>query len=48
MVKAGAPRPAVIPKYKSIKEDIVLWVIKTVGLTKKELLARLNKGKKQT
>ena len=42
MVKPGAPRPVVIPQYRDLKEDIVLGVLKTIGLTKRELLKRLN------
>ena len=48
MTKPGMARPVVIPKKKGLKEDVALSVARTIGLTKAQLLERLNdpKGKK--
>jgi predicted RNA binding protein YcfA (HicA-like mRNA interferase family) len=45
MTKAGLARPVVIPRKKGLKEDIVLSVARTLGLTREALLARLDKSK---
>jgi hypothetical protein len=42
MVRDGMLRPVVIPKKKDLKEDIVLGICRTLGKTKKELMAVLN------
>ena len=50
MVRDGMARPIVIPKKKDLKEDIVLGIGRTLGLTRKQMLALLDgkkaKGKK--
>lgn len=47
MTKPDEARPVVIPTKKSLKEDIVLTVARTIGMNKKTLLEKLNdpKGK---
>lgn len=45
MVKSGLIRPIVIPKRRALKEDIVLGIGRTLGMTKKEMLDRLVKRK---
>ncbi len=42
MTKPGMARPVVIPKKRDLKELIVLNIAKTLGLTKKEMLKRLD------
>ena len=42
MTKPGLARPIVIPKKRDLKEDIVLGIARTLGLTKKEIKDRLN------
>lgn len=48
MAKPGLSRPIVIPRKRDLKEDIVLNIAKTLGLTRKDMLERLDreKGKK--
>ena len=41
MTKPGLSRPIVIPRKRDLKEDIVLSVAKTLGLTRKQILERL-------
>ena len=41
MTKPGMSRPVVIPKRNDLKEDIVLNIARLVGLSKKEMLQRL-------
>ena len=41
MTKPGPSRPIVIPRKRDLKEDIVLSVAKTLGLTRKQILERL-------
>ena len=43
MTRAGMARPVVIPKKKGLKEDIVLSVARTIGLSRKDLEARLKR-----
>lgn len=38
MSKPGCSRPLVIPKKNQLKEDIVLGLIKTMGLSRKDFL----------
>jgi len=47
MAKPGSPRPVVIPRKRDLKEDIVLRIARTLGLTKKEMLDRLGPRKKK-
>lgn len=47
MTKSGSPRPVVIPRKRDLKEDIVLGIARTIGLTKKEMLDRLEPRKKK-
>jgi predicted RNA binding protein YcfA (HicA-like mRNA interferase family) len=47
MTKAGLARPVVIPRKNGLKEDIVLSVGRTLGLKRKEILARLDKKGKE-
>lgn len=42
MVRAGLQRPIVIPKKPDLKEDIVLGIVRTLGLTRKDFEAWLN------
>jgi len=41
MTKPGLSRPVVIPRKRDLKEDIVLSIAKTLGLTRKQILERL-------
>lgn len=45
MTRPGLRRPVVIPKKRDLKEDIVLSVGRTLGLTRKDIEARLNPKK---
>ena len=45
MVKKGLKRPIVIPKRKDLKEDIVLTIGRTLGLSKADILDRLKNQK---
>lgn len=45
MVRPGMARPVVFPKKKDLKEDIVLSVGRTMGLTSKQMRERVE-GKK--
>ena len=47
MTKPGTPRPVVIPRKKGLKEDVVLSVARTIGLSRAELLERLNRGRRR-
>jgi len=47
MTKPGTIRPVVIPRKKGLKEDVVLSVARTIGLSKAELVERLKLGKKR-
>lgn len=47
MTKLGSPRPIVIPRKRDLKEDIVLGIARTLGLTKKQMLDRLGPRKKK-
>ena len=42
MVRKGLSRPVVIPKKRNLKEDIVLGILRTIGLNKTEFLKRLH------
>ena len=42
MTKPGLNRPIVIPRKRNLKEDIVLSIAKTLGLTRKSILERLD------
>jgi predicted RNA binding protein YcfA (HicA-like mRNA interferase family) len=48
MTKKGIARPVVIPMKRDLKEDIVLGVGRTLGLSRQDILDRLNprSGKK--
>lgn len=46
MTKPGMARPVVIPRKKSLKENIVLSVGRTLGLKRSEMLSLLD-GKKK-
>jgi predicted RNA binding protein YcfA (HicA-like mRNA interferase family) len=46
MVKPGLARPIVIPKKRDLGEDIVLSVIRTLGLNRKALEEYFDKAKK--
>ena len=41
MTKPGLSRPIVIPRKRDLKEDIILSIAKTLGLTRKQILERL-------
>lgn len=43
MTKPGAVRPVVIPMRKGLKEDIVLSIARTIGISAAELKKRLAK-----
>ena len=45
MTKPGVARSIVFPKKKNLKEDIVLSVGRTLGLSKKQILERLDRRK---
>jgi predicted RNA binding protein YcfA (HicA-like mRNA interferase family) len=45
MTRSGLRRPVVIPKKRDLKEDIVLSVGRTIGLSRKDIEARLNPKK---
>ena len=47
MTKPGIKRPVVIPRKKQLKEDIVLSVGRTIGLTRSDIEDRLSKRKKR-
>ncbi len=47
MTKPGLNRPVVIPKKRNLKEGVVLGVLKTIGLSKTDLLVRLGDRKKR-
>ncbi|MFN7921498.1 MAG: type II toxin-antitoxin system HicA family toxin [Bryobacteraceae bacterium] len=47
MTKRGVSRPAVIPRKRGLKEDIVLSVARTIGLTRKEVEDKLNAKSKR-
>ena len=42
MVRKGLGRPVVIPMKSNLKEDIVLGILRTIGLSKAEFLKRLH------
>jgi len=42
MVREGLSRPVVIPMKSNLKEDIVLGILRTIGLSKAEFLKRLH------
>ena len=42
MTKEGLQRPVVIPKRRGLKEDIVLSIGKTLGLTRDQILERVD------
>ncbi len=44
MTKPGLSRPIVIPRKRELKEDIILSIAKTLGLTRKQILERLGSG----
>jgi len=46
MTKAGIKRPIVIPKYKSIGNDIIKANIKTAGITRDEFISILHGEKR--
>ena len=41
MTKPGLNRPIVIPRKRDLKEDVILSIAKTLGLTRKQILERL-------
>ena len=43
MTKPGLSRAIVIPQKRNLKEDIVLSVGRTLGLSKKQILERLDR-----
>ena len=43
MTKPGLIRPVVIPRKRDLKEGIVLNIAKTLGLSRKDILERLDK-----
>jgi len=45
MTRPGLRRPVVIPKKRDLKEDVVLSVGRTLGLSRKEIEARLDPKK---
>ena len=45
MTKPGLARPIVIPIRRDLKEDIVLSIGRTLGLTRKDILNRLGNRK---
>ena len=45
MTKPGLFRPIVIPRKNNLKEDVVLSVGRTLGLTKKQIEERITGGK---
>lgn len=45
MTKPGLFRPVVIPRKNNLKEDVVLSVARTIGLTKKQIEERITGGK---
>jgi predicted RNA binding protein YcfA (HicA-like mRNA interferase family) len=47
MTKPGLARPIVIPRKKGLKEDIVLSIARTLGLSRKQMEQRLA-GKKRS
>ena len=47
MTKPGLSRAIVIPQKRNLKEDIVLSVGRTLGLSKKQILERLDPRKKK-
>jgi hypothetical protein len=47
MVRPGMARPVVIPKKTDLKEDIVLYIARTLGITKAEMLEKLT-GKQKS
>ena len=47
MTKPGLARPIVIPKKKGLREDVVLSIGRTIGLTRAEIEERLTKGRKR-
>jgi predicted RNA binding protein YcfA (HicA-like mRNA interferase family) len=47
MVREGLSRPIVIPAKKDLGEDIVLGVGRTLGLSRKQLLERLEKRRRR-
>lgn len=48
LVKPGLYRPVVIPRKKGLREDIVLGVGRSLGLSRKELEAELDPKKRRT
>ena len=48
MTRPGLHRPVVIPKKRDLKEDIVLNVGRTIGLTAKQVKERLDPKKAAT
>jgi len=47
MTKLGLARPIVIPQRQDLKENIVLGIGRTLGLTKKEMLDRLDSKRRK-
>lgn len=45
MTKPGLFRPVVIPRKNNLKEDVVLSVGRTIGLTKKQIEERITGSK---
>ena len=43
MTKPGLARPVVIPRKRGLKEDVVLSIGRTLGLTRKQLEVHLTK-----
>ena len=46
MTRPTMARPVVIPMKKDLREDIVLNIARTIGLTRKEIERRLSPGAK--
>jgi hypothetical protein len=42
MVRNGLSHPIVIPRKKDLKEDVVLSVARTLGLTRRQIEERLS------
>ena len=47
MVRPGMARPVVIPKKRDLKEDIVLGIARTLGMTKNAMLEKLGEKPKK-
>jgi hypothetical protein len=48
MVRPGMARPVVIPKKRGLKEDIVLGIARTLGISKDAMLEKLSGAPKKS